>query len=95
MGPYPLGEAATDEACEAWARDRCDRMAQFATGSAYVTSCPDDEVERITGTYGANVDRLRAAKAKYGSTNLFRLNHNIRPEDDAQAMKRTPETAAE
>ena len=29
--------------------------------------------------FGSNYDRLVKIKAKYDSTNLFRLNHNIQP----------------
>jgi FAD/FMN-containing dehydrogenase len=34
----------------------------------------------VRGTFGPNLDRLVALKQRYDPTNLFRLNHNIRPE---------------
>jgi hypothetical protein len=40
---------------------------------------PDDEVERVSGAYGVNMERLSKVKAKYDPGNLFRLNHNIKP----------------
>lgn len=36
-----------------------------------------DGVERAA--YGPNYDRLVALKNKYDPTNLFRMNHNIKP----------------
>jgi hypothetical protein len=34
----------------------------------------------VRGTFGPNLDRLVVRKQRYDPTNLFRLNHNIRPE---------------
>jgi hypothetical protein len=40
----------------------------------------DDEGEaRVKAAFGDNYDRLAAVKMKYDPTNLFRVNHNIRP----------------
>ena len=40
----------------------------------------DDEGDaRLAATYGDNYKRLAAMKAKFDPTNLFRVNHNIRP----------------
>ena len=40
----------------------------------------DDEGEaRLTATFGDNYARLAALKQKYDPSNLFRVNHNIRP----------------
>lgn len=71
--------ASDDAACIGWARQLFDDTAQYSTGSVYVNFMPDDEVGRVTGAYGGNMDRLTAVKTKYDPGNLFRLNHNIAP----------------
>jgi len=71
--------AAEDERCTSWCRQQFDAVAPFATGGAYVNFMPDDEAGRVATTYGANYQRLQAAKKTYDPTNLFRLNQNIRP----------------
>jgi len=44
-----------------------------------------DEGEAVArAAYGVNYDRLVALKNKYDPTNLFRLNHNIKPSHAAQ-----------
>jgi len=37
----------------------------------------DDRPEKVRASFGENYGRLRALKAKYDPTNLFRLNANI------------------
>ena len=47
---------------------------------AYVGFLADEGEERVRAAYpGATWDRLRAVKARYDPTNLFRLNQNIPP----------------
>ncbi|ESZ19290.1 MULTISPECIES: FAD-binding oxidoreductase [unclassified Mesorhizobium] len=49
-------------------------------GGAYINFMMDDEGEaRVRAAYGANYERLVAAKRQYDPANLFRVNHNIRP----------------
>lgn len=63
-----------------WAR-RCYRTAEpFLKEGAYVNYLGDEGEARIRAAYGANHDRLRAVKAKYDPTNVFRLNQNIKPD---------------
>ena len=38
-----------------------------------------DEPERVHAAFGPNYARLVSVKDRYDPTNLFRLNHNIRP----------------
>jgi len=72
-------DASGDDACIGWARQLFDDTAKYSTGSVYVNFMPDDEVERVTGAYGNNMDRLIDVKTQYDPGNLFRLNHNIKP----------------
>ncbi|HWK64245.1 MAG TPA: FAD-binding oxidoreductase [Rhizobiaceae bacterium] len=51
-----------------------------AHGGAYINFMMDDEGEaRLRAAYGHNYERLVAAKRRYDPSNLFRVNHNIRP----------------
>jgi len=77
-------EASQDADCVAWARGLFDAVAPFATGSVYVNFMPDDEADRVEQAYGANHRRLAAIKARYDPTNLFRMNHNIKPAPAAE-----------
>lgn len=70
-------DAGKDDACIAWARHLFDMAAPHAAGSVYVNFMPEDEVDRLAGAYGDNMDRLSEIKARYDPENLFRLNHNI------------------
>ena len=63
----------------AWARALFDATAQFATGSVYVNFMTEDESDRVGSAYGPNLQRLIEVKTKYDPTNLFRINHNIKP----------------
>ncbi|MCP1168539.1 FAD-binding oxidoreductase [Limimaricola litoreus] len=80
-------DPAKDEACIAWARALSDKVASQSAGSVYVNFMPEDEAGRINGAYGANMDRLRRVKTQYDPGNLFRVNHNIRPETAARAAE--------
>lgn len=80
-------DAAQDAAHRRWAREMFDKLAPYAAGSVYVNFMPDDEVDRVSGAYGANMARLAAVKAQYDPKNLFRLNHNITPARMTQAAQ--------
>lgn len=63
----------------AWVRAFFDAVHPHARG-AYVNFLGHDEGEdRVRAAYGLNYDRLVAFKTTYDPTNLFRLNHNLRP----------------
>jgi hypothetical protein len=64
---------------EAWVRDLAAALQQGDQG-AYVNFMGDDDEGRVRAAYpGETWDRLRAIKARYDPTNLFRRNHNIPP----------------
>jgi FAD/FMN-containing dehydrogenase len=64
---------------EAWVVDFAAAMQQGDTG-AYIGFLGDEGPERTRAAYpGKTWERLRAVKARYDPTNLFRLNHNIPP----------------
>ena len=64
---------------EAWVVDFAAAMQQGDTG-AYIGFLGDEGPERTRAAYpGETWERLRAVKARYDPTNLFRLNHNIPP----------------
>jgi FAD/FMN-containing dehydrogenase len=65
----------------AWARSMWDAVQPFSPGSVYVNflGVGDETDERVKAAYGANYPRLASLKAKYDPSNLFHLNHNIKP----------------
>jgi FAD/FMN-containing dehydrogenase len=68
------------DALKAWGRGYWHAVHPFNLEGAYVNFMFDDEVEgRIQATYGENYQRLRAVKANYDPSNLFRVNQNISP----------------
>lgn len=64
---------------EAWVERFMGALRQGDQG-AYVNFLGDEGPARVRAAYpGRTWDRLRAAKARYDPTNLFRRNHNIPP----------------
>jgi hypothetical protein len=72
-------DPAEDARNVAWIRGVFEAMRPFGTGGVYVNDLGEEGEDRIRAAYGANYDRLARVKAAYDSTNLFRLNQNIRP----------------
>ena len=72
-------DPAETERNVAWARAFFEAMRPFAAGGVYVNDLGEEGEGRVRDAYGANYDRLAAAKATYDPTNLFRSNQNIRP----------------
>jgi len=62
-----------------WTRQFWTAMQPHSAGSVYVNTLSADEGSRISEAYGPNFNRLAEVKAKYDPSNLFRVNHNIRP----------------
>jgi FAD/FMN-containing dehydrogenase len=71
-------DPADDERLIAAAREFAEAMRVFSTGSSYLNFTP--EADRVRDAYGEDkYTRLVALKDTYDPSNLFRLNHNIRP----------------
>ena len=63
----------------AWVRSAWEAVRPFSTGGNYVNFQTADEPDaRTAESYGANYERLRAAKQRYDPDNVFRVNRNIR-----------------
>jgi FAD/FMN-containing dehydrogenase len=63
-----------------WARQLWDAIRAPAGDAVYANYLSDDEGDqRVRAAYGANYERLVAAKNRYDPTNLLRVNQNIKP----------------
>jgi FAD/FMN-containing dehydrogenase len=62
-----------------WTRQFWSEAEPFCAGGVYVNHIADDEPGRVHAAFGVNYERLVSVKNRYDPTNLFRLNHNIRP----------------
>jgi hypothetical protein len=72
-------EGGEPEAHIRWTRQFWSAMQPYSAGSVYVNSLAVDDSDRIPEAYGLNYQRLREIKTKYDPSNVFRVNHNIRP----------------
>jgi hypothetical protein len=62
-----------------WARDIFAAWEPHMPSAAYVNDLGDEGEERARSAYGENYARLASLKAKYDSTDFFRVNQNIKP----------------
>lgn len=64
-----------------WGRRVFEELQPYATGAEYMNfpGLYEDNDRMVTKTFGPNIDRLAALKERFDPTNLFQLNHNIRP----------------
>ena len=72
-----------DDIAIGWARRVADMVEPLSlTGAGYVNYSPVDETrERVMAAYGPDrYERLVATKRRLDPENLFRFNHNIRPD---------------
>jgi FAD/FMN-containing dehydrogenase len=72
-----------DEIAIGWSRRVADILAPVSlTGGGYVNYAPADETpDRVRAAYGReHWDRLVAVKRRLDPDNVFRFNHNIRPD---------------
>ncbi len=73
-------DPADDDKVVSWAREFFTAAAPHAAGSVYINFLTQDESTRIREAYGPNYTRLQGIKQRYDPDNLFRFNHNIRPD---------------
>lgn len=66
-----------------WARDYWQALHPHSAGGAYVNFMMEEGDDRVRATYGANHRRLREIKRRYDPDNLFRVNQNIPPAEEA------------
>jgi len=64
-----------------WTRRIWETVERLSPGSVYVNflGVGDEGDDRVKAAYGPNHARLASIKAAYDPTNLFHLNHNIKP----------------
>jgi len=60
-------------------------MKPYVIESSYGNYLSDEGEESARAAYGANYEQLVTLKSKYDPTNLFRMNHNIKPSQAAPA----------
>lgn len=72
-------DPANKEKITKWTKAYFDALHPYSAGGAYVNFMMDEGEDRVKATYGENYKRLAEIKAKYDSTNLFRVNQNIKP----------------
>jgi FAD/FMN-containing dehydrogenase len=65
----------------AWGREAWDVFGRHSTGGIYLNfaGLGEEKEALVKAGYGANYERLKALKAKYDPTNVFRMNLNIPP----------------
>jgi FAD/FMN-containing dehydrogenase len=81
----PIWDDPVDDArCLEWGRRHGGRLAALSMGTNYVNEHADTGGDFPEQAYGSSkYQRLRAVKAHYDPTNLFRLNANIEPDGAA------------
>jgi FAD/FMN-containing dehydrogenase len=62
-----------------WTREFWDAMKPHLASGSYVNYISDDEDGTARAAFGPNYERLATLKNRYDPTNLFRMNHNVRP----------------
>ncbi|MFG2917878.1 FAD-binding oxidoreductase [Kitasatospora sp. NPDC048298] len=77
VGAWP--DPADSEANIAWVRDYYAALEPHSAAGGYVNFVSADDQQRVTSDYRDNYARLVAVKQAYDPSNLFHVNHNIRP----------------
>jgi FAD/FMN-containing dehydrogenase len=76
-GAWP--DPADNERNMKWVRNYYDALRPFSEEGSYVNFMSGEDQDRAPINYGDNYNRLVEIKTKYDPTNLFHLNHNIKP----------------
>jgi FAD/FMN-containing dehydrogenase len=77
-------DPARAEDLKRWGREYWNAVHAFNLTGGYVNFMMDDEADgRLQAAFGENYARLTQVKAAYDPTNLFRVNHNIKPVQSA------------
>ena len=81
MGRTTWEEPTESERNIAWTRDVWTEMRRFSDGGVYLNFAGflEEGEQLLHEAHGKNYERLVALKNKYDPSNLFRLNHNIKP----------------
>ena len=68
----------------AWCREVFDAMTPYSTGGVYVNALDAEERDRMRAAYEDSIwRRLVEAKDRWDPDNVFRLNYNVPPSDEA------------
>ena len=75
-------DAVDTPRCLAWAKEGRATLGAFGSGDAYLNLLTDDEEgDRVRAFWNdARLRRLGRVKYRYDPDNVFRFNHNIKPE---------------
>ena len=77
-------DAASSNQHIAWVRALWARLQPHLLGRVYINHvAADDRPETIRVSFGENYPRLQQVKSVYDPTNLFRINANIVPAQEA------------
>ena len=79
-------DASDSEKNKQWTRECWEAVRPFLVAGSYGNYVADEGDVIAREAYGSNYDRLVALKNKDDPTNLFRMNHNIKPSDVAQPV---------
>ena len=76
-------EPAEAAAMTAWVKDTFERLHPHLSDGRYTNFLSADEAGVVRQVYGDNYQKLVNVKRTYDVDNLFRLNHNIDPAQEA------------
>ena len=78
-------DPANAEKITDWCKNYWEATHPYSSGGAYLNFIMNEGQERIKASYKDNYDRLTKIKRKYDPNNLFRVNQNIVPAEEAEA----------